>query len=283
MGIARATARRRSAVLAVALGAAAGSVGGDADAAAAAEHAEVRTPFELRSTSITPKRPLLDGRRKIALRYGFGARGRTDLEVHVIRVASGNTVRVWRERRARPGRRLRREWNGLNRRGDAVPDGRYAFAVGPQGARLRRAGSLRLHGHVFPVEGPHGTRGSIGDYGAPRNGGRSHEGFDVTGACGTPLVAARGGTIAKAGYDPRLYGYFLLINGWKTDRTYFYSHLISPSEAGRGERVHTGERVGQIGRTGNAASTPCHLHFEMRRGGRPLDPEPALRRWDAWS
>ena len=39
--------------------------------------------------------------------------------------------------------------------------------------------------HVFPVQGPHGTRGPIGEFGAPRDGGRTHEGFDITAACGT--------------------------------------------------------------------------------------------------
>ena len=239
--------------------------------------------FELRASSVTPRRPLFDGKRKIVLRYGYEAKRPVDLEIRVVRAESGNVVRVWRERRPRPGTRLKREWNGLNRRGAAVPDGRYVFEVGPVGGRLRGAGRLRLHGHVFPVDGPHSTRGAIGEFGAPRSGGRVHEGFDVVADCGTPLVAARGGTIEKAGYDDALYGYYLRIDGYKTDEDYFYSHLIAPSEAGSGERVRTGERVGRVGQTGNARTTPCHLHFEIRRDGRPIDPEPALRRWDGWS
>ncbi len=50
--------------------------------------------------------------------------------------------------------------------------------------------------------------------------------------------------------------------------------MTSPSRVGTGERVRTGEVVGDIGRTGNAASTPCHLHIEIRVGGEPVDPEP---------
>jgi murein DD-endopeptidase MepM/ murein hydrolase activator NlpD len=38
-----------------------------------------------------------------------------------------------------------------------------------------------------------------------------------------------------------------------------------------------------VGRTGNARSTECHLHFEIRAGGEPIDPEPLLRRWDRYS
>ena len=255
-----------------------------AAAAAPAEAADARgVGFELRASSVSPKRPLLDGQRKIVLHYGYGASRPTDLEIRVVRATSGNVVRVWRERRPRPGTRLEREWNGLNRRGDAVPDGRYVFEVGPRGGRLRGAGRLRLHGHVFPVDGPHSNRGAIGEFGAPRSGGRSHEGFDVVADCGTPLVAVRGGTVEKAGYDDELHGHYLRIDGWKTGRDYLYSHLIAPAEAGEGERVRTGERVGRVGQTGNARTTPCHLHFEIRAGGRPIDPESSLRRWDGWS
>ncbi len=56
--------------------------------------------------------------------------------------------------------------------------------------------------------------------------------------------------------------------------------MIEPSEVDDGERVRTGQDVGRIGQTGNAASTPCHLHFEIRVDGRPIDPEPPLRDWD---
>jgi murein DD-endopeptidase MepM/ murein hydrolase activator NlpD len=250
---------------------------------AEAVSAQVGSGFELRKTKVRPKRPLFDGKRRITLHYGFGARGPVDLRIRVVHVRSGNTVRVWRERDARPGRRLERRWNGLNRRGRAVKDGRYEFRVGPKGRRDRFAGRLRIHGHVFPVDGGHGSRGAIGEFGAPRNGGRTHEGFDILARCGTPLVAARGGRVKKSGYDDRLYGYFVLINARKSNEQYFYSHLIAPPLPGKGERVRTGERIGAVGQTGNARSTPCHLHFERRKRGRPVDPEPALRRWDRWS
>jgi murein DD-endopeptidase MepM/ murein hydrolase activator NlpD len=202
------------------------------------------------------------------------------LRLEVVRARSGKVVRSWRERRAKPGRKLTRSWDGLTGRGRSAREGRYEFRVGPAGGQSRFAAGFRLRTHVFPVDGPHGTRGGIGEFGAPRSGGRVHEGFDITGSCGTPLVAARGGVVSKRGYDPQLYGHYLLIDGRKTAQDYFYSHLIAPAEARKGDRVHTGERVGRIGQTGNAASTPCHLHFEVRVRGRPVDPEPHLRDWD---
>lgn len=239
--------------------------------------------FELKSTSISPKHPLYAGKRDVTLHYGFAATRSTDLQIRVLRVKSGNVVRVYNERNAHPGKRLKRAWNGLTRRGKAAGDGRYEFRVGPRGGAMKFGGRFRLHTHVFPVDGSHGTRGAIGEFHAPRNGGRTHEGFDITASCGTRLVVARGGRVQKVGYDPVLYGNYALIDGSKTSQDYFYAHLISPPAVKRNERVKTGQFVGRVGQTGNAASTPCHLHFEVRVHGSPVDPEPYLRKWDKYS
>jgi murein DD-endopeptidase MepM/ murein hydrolase activator NlpD len=127
------------------------------------------------------------------------------------------------------------------------------------------------------------VRGPIGEYHAPRSGGRIHEGFDVTAACGTELVAVRNGKVLRSGFDPVLYGNFLLIHGEGERRSYFFAHLARPAEVRRGQRVREGERVGLVGETGNAAGTGCHLHFEIHVGGVPVDPKPSLRRWDRYS
>jgi murein DD-endopeptidase MepM/ murein hydrolase activator NlpD len=142
---------------------------------------------------------------------------------------------------------------------------------------------MPFYGHVFPVEGRHGTRGAIGEFGAPRSGGRLHEGFDVVAACGVGLVAVSTGRVAKVGFDPVLYGNYLTIHGQGENRSYFYAHLPRPLSVRRGEAVWEGERVGAVGETGNAISVGCHLHFEIHVGGVPIDPEPALRRWDRYS
>jgi len=51
----------------------------------------------------------------------------------------------------------------------------------------------------------------------------------------------------------------------------------------RGQLVLEREDVGRVGETGNAAGTGCHLHFEIHDRGVPINPEPALRRWDRYS
>jgi murein DD-endopeptidase MepM/ murein hydrolase activator NlpD len=155
--------------------------------------------------------------------------------------------------------------------------------LAPNVALAHSSGGSSYFGHVFPVDGPHGTRGAIGEFGAPRSGGRTHEGFDIVAACGTPLVAVRGGKVLRRGYDPVLYGNYLLIHGEGERRSYFYAHMPRPALVHRGERVWTGERVGAVGETGNAITVGCHLHFEIHVQGHPIDPEPSLRRWDAYS
>jgi murein DD-endopeptidase MepM/ murein hydrolase activator NlpD len=155
--------------------------------------------------------------------------------------------------------------------------------VGPVGGHLQTAGRFALHGHIFPVRGRHSERGPIGRFGAPRSGGRRHQGFDVVAACGTPLVAARAGRVRRRAYDPVLYGNYVIIRGLLEGRDYWYAHLRSPSPLRRGDRVRTGQRIGRVGDTGNARSVGCHLHFEIHVGGVPIDPEPELHAWERWS
>jgi len=158
-----------------------------------------------------------------------------------------------------------------------------AAAVSPISSAQGRAGGdggTSFLAHVFPVDGPHWTRGAIGEFGAPRSGGRSHEGFDLVAACRTPLVAVATGRVLRSGYDPVLYGNYLLIHGQGERRSYFYAHLIRPAAVHRGDGVWAGERVGAVGKTGNARTIGCHLHFEIHVHGRPIDPLPSLERWE---
>jgi murein DD-endopeptidase MepM/ murein hydrolase activator NlpD len=87
--------------------------------------------------------------------------------------------------------------------------------------------------------------------------------------------------VLRRGHDPVLYGNFILIHGEGERRSYFYSHLIAPPSVRRGDRVWAGQRVGAVGATGNARTVGCHLHFEVRVAGSPVDPRPILARWDA--
>jgi len=99
-------------------------------------------------------------------------------------------------------------------------------------------------------------------------------------------VAARGGRVQYSGYHGEA-GNYIVIDGSATGTDYAYMHLAGPSPFRKGDRVYTGQRIGSVGRTGNA--TACHLHFELwtapgwYEGGHPFDPLPSLKAWDAWS
>lgn len=268
------------AAAAVALASTPALAGGGAEAG----RAPTGAAFELARSDVRPGTAFFDGRRRIVARYSFRAERRLDLVVRVIARAGGATVRRWVERDLAPGRLHRRRWDGRDNDGDPVADGAYSFRIGPPGHRGAPGGALRLHDHAFPVAGAH----SFGDvFGEPRSGGRVHEGQDLPAACGTPLVAARGGRVQARGYSDALYGHWVLIDGLGTRRDYFYSHLLQPSPLGDGDRVRTGAPVGSVGKTGNARFEFCQLHFELwpegYRNGSPQDPAPELRAWDRFS
>ena len=244
--------------------------------------AEPGTPhFHLTAGSARPHHAFFAGR-PVRIRFSFSARRAVDVEVRIVEAGSGRVVRAFVLREAEPGRH-HLLWAGRTAGGAEAPEGHYLVTVGRRGHNLKRAAGFAFHGHVFPVRGRHGVRGAIGRFGAPRSGGRTHEGFDVVAACGTPLEAARGGRVLRRGFDPVLYGNYVLIHGRGEHRSYFYAHMPRPSPAHRGERVRTGERIGRVGETGNAISVGCHLHFEIHVRGMPVDPEPSLRRWDRFS
>jgi murein DD-endopeptidase MepM/ murein hydrolase activator NlpD len=145
----------------------------------------------------------------------------------------------------------------------------------------KKDGGIEYFRHVFPVRGPHGERGPVGEFGAPRDGGRIHEGFDILAACGTELVSAVTGKVREVGYDPVLYGNYLLIHGSEEHRTYMYAHMKKPPVVHKDEPVWAGERVGEVGKTGNARTVGCQLHIEIHVNGVPIDPKPEVTRWDA--
>ena len=94
-----------------------------------------------------------------------------------------------------------------------------------------------------------------------------HPGIDIAVASGSYVRAAGGGVVVDAATDP-VYGLFVLIDhgdGWRT-RYGHASYLV----AERGWNVRQGEVIALSGSTGR--STAPHLHFEILRSGRPVDP-----------
>jgi len=110
------------------------------------------------------------------------------------------------------------------------------------------------------------------NFGAPRGQGRVHDGIDMFGASGLPIVAVVSGTLSLR---PGLLGGLVARLLGDDDTSYFYGHLESFEGVSR--VVSQGEVIGYLGATGNADGVP-HLHFEIRPNrGRPVDPYPSVR------
>ena len=104
-------------------------------------------------------------------------------------------------------------------------------------------------------------------------GRRFHPGVDIRAPYGSPIRAAREGSVVFAG---RYYAYGLIVDIQHADGTVArYAHLsrIAPGIA-PGALVAANGDVGAVGRTGR--TTGAHLHVELRRDGRPVDPWPWL-------
>jgi murein DD-endopeptidase MepM/ murein hydrolase activator NlpD len=180
---------------------------------------------------------------------------------------------------------------------DNIPEGKWAVRLSgrdERGRRLRRtakasaAEALSFFAHRFPVAGTGWDLGGEGSrFGADR-GDHSHQGHDITAPEGTPVVAPRGGVVQHVAFQAEGAGYYVILDGEGEERDYAFMHLREGSVAvSEGQRVRTGQLLGQVGSTG--ASSGPHLHFEIWEsgdwwnGGQPVDPLPYLQRWASWS
>ena len=165
---------------------------------------------------------------------------------------------------------LERKLDHLARR-----DGDYLIRIQPE---LLRGGRYSISivvqpSLVFPVSG-HDTRAIGGRYGDPRDGGRRrHEGLDIFAPRGTPVLAAADGVVRSTRRN-NLGGNVVWLRD-KFGRTHYYAHLDRQAVS-RGQRVQAGDTIGFVGNTGNARTTPHHLHFGVYSRG-SFDPYPALQ------
>ncbi|MDP2912682.1 MAG: M23 family metallopeptidase [Candidatus Omnitrophota bacterium] len=115
-----------------------------------------------------------------------------------------------------------------------------------------------------------------GSYGAKRRNSRSHSGIDIHAPRGTPVYAAKSG-VAFCGNVPGGYGKYVMIYHPDGSQT-IYAHL-SNWAAHTAKRVRIGDLIGFVGNTGNASGKYIqpHLHFEIRRNGKPLDPQQFMK------
>jgi murein DD-endopeptidase MepM/ murein hydrolase activator NlpD len=230
----------------------------------------------------------------ILFAYRVTAPAPVDVNVTVVNLDDGSTAATWTVPAVQPGVIQKVNWKGQIA-GAPAPEGRYAFrlsASDAQGATARSAqatdpqrDSFDLYHQIFPVRGRHNYGGASARFGAGR-AGHIHQGQDVLANCGVPLAAVEGGTVRFKQYQSAA-GYYLVIHGDESGNDYAYMHLREPSPFRAGDTVATGQRIGYVGDTGDA--TACHLHLEIwtppgwYNGGKPIDPLPLLKQWDAYS
>lgn len=127
--------------------------------------------------------------------------------------------------------------------------------------------------YQFPVAG--GMNSNIQSFwGANRDAGRrSHEGIDIFASRGTPVIAVTNGQITASG-EKGLGGKQVWIRDRERNQSLYYAHLDSILSR-TSNRVKTGDTIGFVGNTGNARTTPPHLHFGIYKGySGAIDPLP---------
>ena len=99
-------------------------------------------------------------------------------------------------------------------------------------------------------------------------GTQIHRGLDIAAPAGTPIYSVQDGTVIQAVHGHASYGNYILIADDKGRETR-YAHC-SVLTAAEGQKVKTGDKIAEVGNTGN--STGNHLHIEIKENGQYLNP-----------
>jgi murein DD-endopeptidase MepM/ murein hydrolase activator NlpD len=251
--------------------------------------------LSLVSAQATPRKSFFYGFRYPSVRFAIAStQAQNDLQIDVVN-SLGEVARSFYRNDVAPSAEVRIRWDGTTSEGRPARNGRYSFRIGAQATPevAARASTsteplnlgFALYGYAFPILGTHEFGSTAGRFGAGRSG-HTHQGQDTMAACGTPLIAARGGTVQYSGYQGAA-GNYVVIDGKGTSLDFMYAHLAEPSPLQTGELVRTGQPIGIVGDTGDASG--CHLHFEIwtapgwYEGGSPIDPLSYLEKWDRYS
>jgi murein DD-endopeptidase MepM/ murein hydrolase activator NlpD len=156
-------------------------------------------------------------------------------------------------------------------------DGDYLLRVQSE---LLRGGSCTLvirnvASLEFPVDGL-GSHAIGSSFGAPREGGRrSHHGVDIFAPRGTEVRATSRARVRRVD-EWKLGGRVIWLEDPERDLRLYFAHLDT-QDVLEGTWVAPGDRIGTVGNSGNARTTPPHLHFGIYvRGEGPIDPHPFL-------
>ena len=191
-------------------------------------------------TSVNANKGFYKAERRIELSFQVTHDSPVSATVALVRTDDSSVMRTWDFQAVKSGDVNRVVWNGVVD-GTLLREARYKFEVTAETSEPTSAGAsdfqasrqsssaFDFYRHKFPIRGPHDYGSSGSRFGAPRSG-HSHQGQDVSAACGTRLVAARGGRVQTRQYQSGGAGYYVVIDGAKTDVDYVYMHLQGPGE-----------------------------------------------------
>jgi hypothetical protein len=115
------------------------------------------------------------------------------------------------------------------------------------------------------------------NFGDPRDGGaRTHEGLDIMGKLGTPIVSPTEAVVTSTGDGDSSGKYVRTAN--PGGESFVYMHLDDIANIKSGDVLKVGDYIGTVGDTGNAQGGPAHLHFEVREGREATDPFPRIEK-----
>jgi murein DD-endopeptidase MepM/ murein hydrolase activator NlpD len=154
--------------------------------------------------------------------------------------------------------------------GDEIP-GKMISPVSPE--KMDALDEMNSKEFISPASG---TRTS--DYGyrvdpITKKSSSFHKGIDIAAPRGTPVKATASGVVKKSAYYNNGYGNLIVVQHAENLVSY-YGHL-DKRYAKKGDRVTRGDVIGTVGATGRA--TGPHLHFEIRKGEKTIDPDTLLR------
>lgn len=151
-----------------------------------------------------------------------------------------------------------------------------------------RNASLRFNVRslLVPVEGV-SPEDIDNTFTARRSGGRVHRAVDIMAPHGTPALAISDGEITRI-HTNRLGGKVLYLRSADGSHDFYYAHLDRYYPGIRvGSIVRQGDVIGYVGNTGNARTTPPHLHFQILRRsgsgrGTPVNPYTVFHQSDLY-
>jgi len=226
------------------------------------------------------KKLIAGGKREAHFSYHVTGSAAAAARVEAVSGITGKVVRSWPLVNSGEGSV---SWDGFVGKEPAA-SGTYVLRLNDPASSAAKANAgsdtqFTLAEGFFPIRGSHTLATSPGQL---FGGGRGHQGSDNFAACGTPLAAWTSGIVQFNAFQGAAGNYIVVQRA--DGESYAYMHMQRRSPVKVGAKVFAGERLGNVGDTGDAQG--CHLHIELwtapgwYKGGHAYDSLPLMKRLD---